>query len=120
MSRQSLAMASARVRRFVERRITDVVQLDILICLQREPSRYWDEAAVARRLRLSVGDAARGLESLARHGLLDVRLDASLLYRFSPTSSAITTAAMDVAAAYQQCRHQVRALVTSRHPRQAR
>jgi DNA-binding IclR family transcriptional regulator len=106
-------MASAKVRRFVERRIATVQQLDILICLHCEPARFWDASAVARRLRLSRGEAAQGLETLARNGLLDVRLEASVLYRFSPATTAMTTTVMHVAEAYRQCRDELRAVVTS-------
>jgi hypothetical protein len=67
------------VRRFIERRIKRVEQLEILLLLQRESERYWDAPTVAQSLQLAEWDVADDLEALGRRGLLDIRIAAAVM-----------------------------------------
>jgi hypothetical protein len=100
------------VRRFIEQRIETAEQLDILLLLVRDASHFWSAEAVARALHLSARPIA-DLETLARQGLLDVRITSDVVYRFSPATAAIADDMEDVAAAYLERRSELRQLIAS-------
>lgn len=108
----------AGVRRFIERRIESVEQLEVLLFLYREASRSWDAPGVAAALYLPEHQVANLLETLARGGLLDVRLASAMLYRFQPATPTLMLEVKGVADAYRDRRSQLLALLTPR-PRQA-
>jgi hypothetical protein len=105
------------IRRFIERRLEGVEQLEILMVLQREPSRFWSAVSVAALVHLSEKHAAGALEALARNGLLDVRIASEVVYRFSPATPAMARDVKLLAEAYSDRRHRVLALLTSRRRR---
>jgi hypothetical protein len=61
----------------------------VLLFLQRDAPRFWGAAAIARTLHLSESLIGKHLESLARGGLLDVRILSDVVYCFSPANASI-------------------------------
>jgi hypothetical protein len=76
------------VRRFIDDKIDGPEQLEIVLLLRREASKFWDAARVAETLTLNERRVAEHLEHLAGRGLLDVRIGSDVVYRFSPADSA--------------------------------
>jgi hypothetical protein len=105
------------VRRFLERRIESVEQLEVLLLLYQFADRSWNAAAVAEALRLLRPAAARSLEALGRRDLLDVRIGDDMWYRFSPATPELTATVRQVADAYREYRTPVMAFVTARRRR---
>jgi hypothetical protein len=101
------------VRRFLARHIDCVEQLEILVFLRRTSSQFFSADSIARSLNLNEARVAVCLESLARHGLLDVRLAADVVYRFSPVP-AMAPEVDTTAEAYSERRSTVVAFVASR------
>jgi hypothetical protein len=96
---------STGAARFLRESISSVVQLDALVLLHDEPQRWWTPAAVAARLGTSNAAAAAALESLGRANLVDVRLGASLQYRYAPLDSRLLALVDEIA----ESRHGLRA-----------
>ena len=115
MARDPAAELSPGVRQFIERCIDGIEQLEILLLLQRQASRYWDADAVAQSLCLSERQVADEFETLGRRGLLDVRIGSVVRYRFSPVTPALVLQAEQVARAYKEHRREVLALMSRRH-----
>jgi DNA-binding IclR family transcriptional regulator len=108
------------VRRFVEQRIEDVVQLEIVALLECHPGRSWSPTEVADALRLSERDVARQLEVLGSRGLLDVRLSSEVRYRFSPSTAALASAVRQTVECYRDRRSETLAFVATRGRRALR
>jgi hypothetical protein len=102
------------VRRFLERRIDNVEQLEIVLLLHQNPDRSWTAADVGAALRLDERAAAQHLETVARHNLLDVRLGDAVRYRFGPSSTDLMAAVRQVAEQYRSRRGEVVAYVAAR------
>jgi hypothetical protein len=102
------------VRQFIEQRIDDAAQLEILLLLERHPDRSWSAAEAADAVRLSVRDAAKYLEALGRRDLLDVRLSSDVRYRFNPASADLEGAVRHVAESYRDRRNETLAFVALR------
>lgn len=107
----------ANVRRFLDKRVDGVEQLEILLLLSHHADRSWDAAAVADALRLTARAAASHLEALARRELLDIRVGEDMRYRYSPVTEGQAAAVKRLAAIYRDNREQVLALVTARRLR---
>jgi hypothetical protein len=71
-------------REWISRHVTSVEQLDLLLLLDEDGSRFWsiDNAASALRLQRSVVRAAA--EGLAARNFLEVRFGEDVLYRLDP------------------------------------
>jgi hypothetical protein len=108
------------VRRFVERQLESVEQLEIVLLLRREQSRFWDPRAVAMTLQIVERRTAENLEALASRGLLDVRIGTQVTYRYSPATPELARGMDRVAAAYSEHRVAVLALLMSRGRRSLR
>jgi hypothetical protein len=76
------------VRRFLDQRVDDVEQLEIVLLLQRHGDRSWSAADVADALRLGTRRVEQQLEALAGRDLLDVRLGGDVRYRFNDARPA--------------------------------
>jgi hypothetical protein len=100
------------VRRFLERRIDDVEQLEIVLLLQQHAERWWAAADVAPALRLVERRAAKQLEILGGRHLLDVRLSDDVRYRFSPATPELEAAVKQVADSYREHRAETVAFVS--------
>jgi len=71
-------------RQWITRHVTSVEQLDLLLLLDEDGSRFWSirNAAAALRLQRSVVRAAA--EVLAARNFLEVRFGEDVLYRLDP------------------------------------
>lgn len=101
------------VRRFIERRIDNIEQLEILLLLHRLGERSWSAEEVAEALRVTPRAAARHLEALTGRNLLDVRLGDEVRYRFAPAVPKLTTETKALADCYRERRSEVVALVAA-------
>jgi hypothetical protein len=106
------------VRKFVERELRGIEQLELLMLLHREPTRYFDSASAAQSLQLSARDVAGDLEALSRRGLLDVRIASVVLYRFSPATPALAEAVEQLVDAYRNRRGELIELLAAARRRQ--
>jgi hypothetical protein len=102
-----------RARRFLQRRIDNVEQLEIVLLLQHHQQRTWTGAAVAEALQLSPRAAAEHLETLARRALLDVRIGGDVRYRFNPATPELTATVKQVADCYRDNRTEVVSVVAT-------
>lgn len=107
----------AELRRFLDKSVDGVEQLEILLLLYHHGDRSWDADSVAESLRLAPRIAAAHLERLAGRDLLDVRIGEEMRYRFSPVTDRQTTMVKRLAASYRENRSAVVALVTARRLR---
>ncbi len=105
---------SADVRRFVERRIDRIEQIEILLFVRRDTARFWTAADVGQALDLSERRVTDDLETLARRGLLDVRIGSEVVYRFSPATPALLQDVQRLAEVYADRRSDILAFVSRR------
>jgi hypothetical protein len=105
------------VRRFIERCIDDIEQLETLLLLHRKATRYWDAAMVAQALNLPERLAADALEALGRRGFFDVRITSAVMYRFNPTTRESAEDVARLADVYKEHRRTLFVLLTSRRRR---
>jgi len=102
------------VRRFLERRVDNIEQLEIVLLLSQYSDRSWTAADVASSLRLVERAAAAHLETLAARHLLDVRLGHDVRYRFSPATPELSAIVKQVAETYRDQRSEIVAFVSAR------
>lgn len=74
-------------RTFIERHISSVEQLELLLLLRRT-ARAWTPGAASRELRTAVQSAAGRLGDLERHGLVE-RVDGGFRYQAAPTVDSV-------------------------------
>ncbi len=79
---------SSRAERFLCDTIGSVQNLDCLILVGTDPTRWWSAASVARELRAPVEVVTGALEQLAKRNLLDVRLASDIVFRYAPWHEA--------------------------------
>jgi hypothetical protein len=108
------------VRRFLDQRIDDVEQLEIVLLLQRHGDRSWSAADVADALGLGIRRVEHQLEALAGRDLLDVRIGGEVRYRFKPASDTLAATARQLADCYRDRRLEIVSFVTTRGPRPLR
>jgi len=82
----------AETRRDIERLIRSVEELEVLLFLGRDRTRYSSSRVAAAAVGLSDAAAAAALEALASRNLLDVRIGEQLLYRLDPTTAKANAA----------------------------
>lgn len=107
-------MIPPAVRRFLDQRVDDVEQLEIVLLLQRHSDRSWSAADVADALRLTTRRVEQQLEALAGRELLDVRLGGDVRYRFKPATDALASTTRQLADCYRDRRSEVVSFVSSR------
>lgn len=73
----------AAVERFIQENIPSVEQLEILLLLAQSPDKEWSAADISREIYRQPESVAMRLEALRDRGLLSVRQDKQLLYRYS-------------------------------------
>ena len=79
---------SAATAAFLRTSVQSALQIDILLTLAQDESRWWDARQLAEELSFAETTVASALEGLAARNLLDVRIGATLGYRFSPLESS--------------------------------
>jgi hypothetical protein len=102
------------VRRFLDQRVDDVEQLEIVLLLQRHGDRSWSAADVADTLRLGTRRVEQQLEALAGRDLFDVRLGGDVRYRFKPAGDTVASTARQLAELYRDRRLEIVLFVTTR------
>ena len=75
---------SAATAAFLRTSVRSALQIDILLTMARDESRWWNARQLAEELSLAETKVASALERLAASNLLDVRIGATLGYRFAP------------------------------------
>lgn len=75
---------SPRASEFLREFIKSVHELDMILVLHRDPSRWWSAEQIAEELSMRADVAARALEALAGRNLLDVRVGETLAYCWVP------------------------------------
>ena len=80
MPRRLSSRASAFLREFIK----SVHELDTILVLHRDASRWWSAEQIADELPVRPDVAARALEALAGRNLLDVRVGETLAYCWAP------------------------------------
>lgn len=94
-------------RSFIERCIDSVDALEILLLLQREPTRQWTSSSVASETRTSVTKADRHLARLVALSLVDVKIGSDLFYWYSPRLPHLERGARAAATAWAAQREDV-------------
>lgn len=77
------------LRAFIVGSIESVEACEVLLSLHAGSNRSWSAKEVSRALKLPLGAAQAHLETLARRGLLDVRLTSDLRYRLAPARTEV-------------------------------
>ena len=88
------------VAAFLREHIRTVNDLHLLVAIAEDPDRWWDEASVARELLVDHRAARVVLEHLAAHNVLEIRVTASVRYRYRPGTPELRSAAAACVAAY--------------------
>lgn len=74
---------TAEIERFIHDHINSVEQLEILLLLADTPEKEWSALEVGKKLYRQPDSVAVQLEHLRDHGLLSVRQEDQLLYRYA-------------------------------------
>jgi hypothetical protein len=94
---------STRASNFLRESIRSVDELETILLLHRDTSRWWSAEQIADVLMMRAEVAARALECLAGRNLLDVRVGACLAYCCAPVHDhlfdVLSEVAVDPAAA---------------------
>jgi hypothetical protein len=93
---------TAGVRAFIRNHIRSLEQLEILLLLLKDGTRWWSAEAAAQELGTTPNSAAARLEEMASRNLLDVRISEQLFFRYAPASPALDAAVRDTARAYEE------------------
>jgi len=73
-------------RQWITRHVTSVEQLDLLLLLDEDGSRFWSIGNAASALRLQRSAVRAAAEVLAARNFLEVRFGEDVLYRLDPGS----------------------------------
>jgi hypothetical protein len=73
-------------RQWITRHVTSVEQLDLLLLLGEDGSRFWSVGNAASALRLQRSVVRAAAEVLASRNFLEVRFGEDVLYRLDPGS----------------------------------
>jgi len=98
---------SARAERFLRDAVSSALQLDALIVLHDDRTRWWTAATMAVRLRTSRISAAAALEALGRSNMVDVRVGGSLSYRYAPFDDRLEKIVDEIAGAHPGARDEM-------------
>lgn len=83
---------------FLRECFRSILDLDIILLLERDAARWWSADQIAQELRASASAAASSLEALAARNLLDVRIGSALAYRFAPVQASVAESLAEIAA----------------------
>jgi DNA-binding transcriptional MocR family regulator len=88
---------SCRASAFLRESIRSLDELETILLLQGDASRWWSAEQIARTLGISIDAATRVLEALAARNLLDVRVGESLSYCWAPVHEHVLETLREVA-----------------------
>jgi hypothetical protein len=109
------APLSRELRAFIAEDVVTVEQLEVLLLLSNGRDRWWRAGDVAERLHLSEPAVRQCLEDLSGR-FLDVRLGASLCYRFAPQNTEREKRVAELVLACEDRRTEVLGLLLSSRP----
>jgi len=102
-------------RRWITRHVSSVEQLDLLLLLDQDRTRFWSVDNAASTLRLSRVAVRGAAEVLAARNFLEVRFGEDVLYRLDPGSADLLSLVDRVVCAGRENRAEaVRALGLAR------
>jgi len=84
--------------------IDSVEQIEILVLLVSEHERWWPAKDLAGELMFSQATTDRDLRTLARRGLLNIRLAAAAEYHLAPRTAALAQGVADLTRMYHDDR----------------
>lgn len=102
------------VRALIVAHIDSVVQLEVLLLLQADPTRARTAAEVARELRIDATWVAGQLRQLCDAGLLSCTDQPDTSYAYAPRTPELRDAANELAKAYTERRVTVISLIFSK------
>lgn len=109
-----------RVVAFVRDHVKTLEQLEVLALLSKSSERWWDAAAVAEALGLSVTITREALERFASHNLLAISITTDLRYQLQPGTEMLRDASEQFAEACRTKRGAIFRLVTDAQQRAMR
>jgi hypothetical protein len=80
------------VRSFIATHIRSLQDLHLLIGMACAPDRWWDEDTAVRELGFDRRAARAGLEHLAAHNLLEIRVTDDVRYQYRPGTADLEAA----------------------------
>jgi DNA-binding IclR family transcriptional regulator len=98
---------STEVEDFITKHIDSMGEMDVLLLLAQDSSRWWSAESVYEQIKSSRPSLIRRLETLTRKGLLVSKDEAEISYRFSPTTPELTIAIQALKEAYAERRLKV-------------
>ncbi len=102
------------VKRFMTEYITSLFQLETLLLLYGKKDMEWSVEDTDRELHIGPQLARNQLADLQARGLLAVRENPDLLYRYSPSSNQLDQAVSALAMAYKERRVRVISFIFSK------
>ncbi|HEX4797137.1 MAG TPA: hypothetical protein VH370_25315 [Humisphaera sp.] len=105
-----------RVKTFIADHIDSVVQLEILLLLQRNPSRDFAAQEIARELRIEPSWVVSRLADLSARGILVACGDQNAFVRFQPRSDELRTSIEELAGMYLSHRVRITSLIFAKPP----
>lgn len=107
---------SPAIRRFIGEHIDSAEQLDILLLLQRDPTKQWTAMDVSQAIYTVPASATMRLEILTSAGFLASTGGSDPGYRFDPASDSLRQQVAELAAAYASDRVGVIKLIFAKPP----
>jgi hypothetical protein len=95
-------LLTPRVRDFLNAHVTREGDLDVLLALIHDGTRWWDFESMAARTALDPITTRQSLETLAAQNLLDIRISDAVRYRLHPGSDELARSLDALAAAYRK------------------
>lgn len=100
------------IARFIEKHITALDQLEVLLLVCALPDREWSAEAIYQVVRTTPALVVKRLEEFVRDGFLS-RAGEPPLYRYAPRSEELASQVSAVGAFYKMSRHKVVELIYS-------
>jgi hypothetical protein len=104
---------SPGAEQFLRDFVFSALQLDALMVLQRDRTRWWTSSAIAAELRTSDVSAAAVLEALGRCNAIDVRVGGALSYRYGPFDAHVEKIVDEIADAHYHARDELVARIAA-------
>ena len=97
-----MASLPDNVERLLHEHVRTVAQLEVLLLLERDPSRWWTAESVTVELRTSVHSASLCLQHLTRARLIEQREGGPDAFRFNPARAEDAASVRELVALFQQ------------------
>jgi hypothetical protein len=104
----------AEIEQFIQQHIDSLAQLEALLLLHKDPSRWWDAGGLAKALYTSTDICTALLADLARRGFLKTETNPGPRYAFQVSDAELNRLVANLDALYQQRRVAVTTLIYSK------